>query len=339
MLREFLKNTSQGLINGVPSFYKGHPLAVSIREEGRKIIESLLPVHYADYKVEGSAGRGRWADIPWVAIYNCSITDRASQGYYPVYLIPNSSNKIILGLGQSFQEAKKEYGKDSNQNLDKQAEIMRMKIPEFKSFFASSIPTIEINGRLNYKSGHVYHIEYDARNLPSENELVSNLHNMLDAYETLFFRGGRDSDNFLIGEDPDENITIEETYKKKVHFLIERPSSSQIKKIKKELGFVCQSCNFDFQKVYGDIGKEYIEAHHLIPMEYQGDFVISIDVPENIISLCPNCHSAFHNSEASVQEGLITKFFAQRSSKLEERCINISLDKLLEYYKTTPNNM
>ena len=107
MLREFLKNTSQGLINGVPSFYKGHPLAVSIREEGRKIIESLLPVHYADYKVEGSAGRGQWADIPWIAIYNCSITDRASQGYYPVYLIPNSSNKIILGLGQSFQEAKK----------------------------------------------------------------------------------------------------------------------------------------------------------------------------------------------------------------------------------------
>ncbi len=58
---------------------------------------------------------------------------------------------------------------------------------------------------------------------------------MLDAYETLFFRGGIDSDNFLIGEDPDENMTIEETYKKKVHYLIERPSSSQIKKMKKEL--------------------------------------------------------------------------------------------------------
>ena len=51
MLREFLKNTSQGLKDGIPSFYKGHPLAISIREDGRKIIESLLPNHFEDYKV------------------------------------------------------------------------------------------------------------------------------------------------------------------------------------------------------------------------------------------------------------------------------------------------
>ena len=72
-----------------------------------------------DYKVEGSAGRGQWADIPCVAIYNLSITDRASQSSYPVYLIPNTSNKIIFGLAQSFQEAEKEFGKHSNINLDK----------------------------------------------------------------------------------------------------------------------------------------------------------------------------------------------------------------------------
>ena len=299
MLREFLKNTSQGLKDGIPSFYKGHPLAISIREDSRKIIESLLPNHFEDYKVEGSAGRGRRADIPWVAIYNCSITDKASQGYYPVYLIPNSSNKIILGLGQSFQEAEKEYGKDSNQNLDKQAEIMRMKIPEFKSFFSSSKPKIEINGRLNYKSGHVYHIEYDAADLPSEEELVGNLHNMLDAYETLFFRGGRDSDNFLIGEEQNENITIEETYKKKVHYLIERPSSAQIKKIKKELGFVCQSCNFNFQQIYGDIGKEYIEAHHLVPMSELKKGETRKLTKKDFAVLCSNCHRMIHKLKDS----------------------------------------
>ena len=93
MLREFLQNISEGLSDGIPNFYKENPLAISIREDGKRIIESLLPDHYSDYKVEGSAGRGRWADIPWVAIYNCSITDKASQGYYLVYLIPNSSNK------------------------------------------------------------------------------------------------------------------------------------------------------------------------------------------------------------------------------------------------------
>ena len=209
-------------------------------------------------------------------------------------MIPNSSNKIILGLAQSFQEAEKEFGKDSNQNLDKQAEIMRMKIPEFESLFSSSIPKIEISGRLNYRNGHVYHLEYDSKNLPSEEELISNLHNMLDAYETLFFRGGRDSDNFLIGEYQDENITIEETYKKKVHYLIERPSSSQIKKLKKQLGYVCQSCNFDFEKVYGDVGKEYIEAHHLIPMSELKKGESRTLTKKDFSVLCSNCHRMIH---------------------------------------------
>ena len=43
----------------------------------------------------------------WIAIYNLSITDRASRGYYVFYLIPSSSNKIILGLAPSFDEAYK----------------------------------------------------------------------------------------------------------------------------------------------------------------------------------------------------------------------------------------
>jgi 5-methylcytosine-specific restriction enzyme A len=263
MLREFLEITSKGLSNGVPDVYKNHPLAISIRKDGKKILESLIPQNLDDYIVEGSAGRGQWADIPWVVIYNSSITDRASQGYYIVYLIPNSTNKIILGLAQSFQEAEKEFGKNSKQNLDKQAEIMRMKIPEFAEFFSSSIPEIEISGRLNYRNGHVYHLEYDSTKLPSEEVLVNHLRKMLDAYETLFFKGGRDSDNFSISEDKDEKITIEETFKKKVHYLIERPNSSQIKKIKNKLGYICQGCGFDFEKVYGELGKEYIEARFL----------------------------------------------------------------------------
>ena len=60
-------------------------------------------------------------------------------------------------------------------------------------------------------------------------------------------------------------------------------------------------------------GNQFVEAHHLIPMEYQGEFTVSIDVPENIISLCPNCHRAFHNSIISNQEKLISKFYEKIS--------------------------
>ena len=44
-----------------------------------------------------------------------------------------------LPKGLSFEEAKKEFGaKNYEQNLDKQAEIMRMKISNFSSYFKSS---------------------------------------------------------------------------------------------------------------------------------------------------------------------------------------------------------
>lgn len=300
MLKEFLENTSLELSEGVPDVYTNHPTAISIRKDGKEIVESLLPEQLIDdYKVEGSAGRGQWADIPWVCIYNLSVTDRASQGYYLVYLIPNSTNKIILGLAQSFEEAKKEYGKDSNSVLDKQAEIMRMKIPEFQESFSSSVPEIEISGRLNYRNGHVYHIEYDSMNLPSEEDLIKDLHRMIDAYETLFFRGGRDSDNFSVSEQKDEEVTIEETFRKKVHYSNERPNSSQIKKIKKKLGYICQGCDFNFEGFYGGLGKEYIEAHHRIPISELKKGESRKITDKDFAVLCANCHRMIHRLDDS----------------------------------------
>ena len=53
----------------------------------------------------------------------------------------------------------------------RQAEIMRKKIPEYAKDFKSSIPEIEVSGSLNYRHGHVYHLEYDSNSLPAEEVL------------------------------------------------------------------------------------------------------------------------------------------------------------------------
>jgi len=78
----------------------------------------------------------------------------------------------------------------------------------------------------------------------------------------------------------------------------------------------------------------YMEAHHLIPMQYQGIFTNSIDIPENIICLCSNCHRMFHSGEKSLTKNLVTKFFKLRDSDLQnKRGVDITLPKLLKYYK------
>ena len=77
----------------------------------------------------------------------------------------------------------------------------------------------------------------------------------------------------------------------------------------------------------------YMEAHHLIPMKCQGDFTNSIDIPENIICLCPNCHRMFHSGAMSLTKKLISKFFNLRDSELQtKRGVTIMLPKLLKYY-------
>lgn len=41
-------------------------------------------------------------------------------------------------------------------------------------------------------------------------------------------------------------------------------------------------------------GNNYTEGHHLIPMFQQKNFDFSLDIVENIVTLCPNCHREVH---------------------------------------------
>ena len=40
--------------------------------------------------------------------------------------------------------------------------------------------------------------------------------------------------------------------------------------------------------------KPYLESHHLVPISYQENFDVSLDVPANIVALCSNCHNEIH---------------------------------------------
>lgn len=59
-----------------------------------------------------------------------------------------------------------------------------------------------------------------------------------------------------------------------------------------EYGSVCQACGFDFEKRYGALGADYIEAHHSKPLnERSHSERTTID---DFNFLCSNCHSMIH---------------------------------------------
>ncbi len=61
----------------------------------------------------------------------------------------------------------------------------------------------------------------------------------------------------------------------------------------KHHGANCVICNFNFEKMYGDVGKGFIHVHHLTPIASIGQSY-ELDPVEDLRPVCPNCHSMLH---------------------------------------------
>lgn len=78
----------------------------------------------------------------------------------------------------------------------------------------------------------------------------------------------------------------------------ERNSNAR-KKCIEHYGFKCFICGFDFKKVYGEIGENFIHVHHKIPFnklkkEYGNIEEYEINPEKDLIPICPNCHEMIH---------------------------------------------
>lgn len=58
-------------------------------------------------------------------------------------------------------------------------------------------------------------------------------------------------------------------------------------------GTKCCICEFDFEAVYGEIGRGFIHVHHLRPLSECGPGYI-VDPREDLRPICPNCHAVVH---------------------------------------------
>lgn len=90
-------------------------------------------------------------------------------------------------------------------------------------------------------------------------------------------------------------------------------------------GCRCAVCGLDFEKMYGELGKDFIHVHHKIPIstikaEYK------VDPINDLIPVCPNCHAMLHRGKREtlsiddlkeiVQINNERNHFANKSTKL-----------------------
>lgn len=74
----------------------------------------------------------------------------------------------------------------------------------------------------------------------------------------------------------------------------------------------CEACGFDFGERYGQRGRDYIEAHHSVPLAKLSGSVLM--KAKDFRMLCSNCHRMVHHSEPWLSmEDLITILKANNS--------------------------
>jgi 5-methylcytosine-specific restriction protein A len=208
---------------------------------------------------------------------------------------------VNLCMGQGVTAIRDEFKGKAIDEMLRRAALIRDRVPQFIEHFETG--PIELGGTTplsrDYDHPVAFYKAYRTSNLPGEGGLVSDLRAMLGLYDLLVSRGGVDNVEGALEAAADQESadlykSVEERRQYVRHNRIDRRSTAAIQ-AKKVHGFICQGCGFDFEAVYGELGREYIEAHHLIPLSSlpEGKSV-PMDPKTDFAVLCSNCHRMVH---------------------------------------------
>ena len=165
--------------------FAGNAFGIFIRNTIPDTIYKTDLVDPDRYLVTGSVGQGNWAMIPWVCIFDRSVTTTATKGVYIVYLLSKDGKTLYLTLNQGCTDIR------SNNSKKETIRIMREKaksvISKIDSRGFASDQNIYLGDKLTelgelYQEGTIFYKKYTQGNVPSEFELRRDLSNILDIY-------------------------------------------------------------------------------------------------------------------------------------------------------------
>ena len=178
---------------------KNNPFASLITNEIPNVLAK--EINNSQYLVKGSVGQGNWADIPWVAILDTKITTSTQKGVFIVYLLAKNTGSLYLTLNQGCTDIlnKKNSRRGTiaimrNEAVSIIAQLdSRNFCSDEKIFLGTGLTE---RGEL-YQQGTIFYKEYKKNLLPSDDELVDDLHRMLGIYQdyaTKFTENNLDSE-------------------------------------------------------------------------------------------------------------------------------------------------
>lgn len=94
-----------------------------------------------------------------------------------------------------------------------------------------------------------------------------------------------------------EGVSADREYKETKRLASERYAFARnpglIRDARAVRGFECEACDFNFEARYGELGKHYIECHHVDPLGNH-DSPSTTTTVRDVRMLCANCHRMVH---------------------------------------------
>lgn len=82
-------------------------------------------------------------------------------------------------------------------------------------------------------------------------------------------------------------------------------------------GLDCFVCGFNFEEVYGERGKDFIEVHHVKPLSML-EKAVEVNPETDLVPLCANCHRIIHRRKDDVLNLESLKNMISKEKRLRE---------------------
>lgn len=165
--------------------FANNPFGAFVRNDIPEALYATGLVDREKYLIEGSAGKGNWALVPWICIFDKAITTSATRGVYIVYLLSKDSKRLYLTFNQGCTEISNSHGKRET------IKIMRDNANEIVGY--TDAHGFGVGDEINlgegltslgqyYERGTIYYKRYDIDDVPNEEELRQDLASMMEIY-------------------------------------------------------------------------------------------------------------------------------------------------------------
>jgi len=282
------------LRKGIPEY-----LANLIASSGRETVE---------YRCYGGYGQTNFhfAKVPWVAACRKSIATTVKSGYFVVLLFSEDMSGCWLSLNQGFTQYHKAFG-DNNvarRQAGVGASILAKMLPQSHSFDSGPIDLrAKTDLGKGYEAGAILSRHYAATAAPTEAAFATDFLDLLGIFDRLSQHAGENVVALLPDTDGPYQSAISSRSRNKSAKDIpggpREPRGGQTSSNKGgwrrdpkmavralELAdFKCEIDEAHSTFVARSTKRNFVEAHHLIPIAEQSNHKFSLDVPENIVAL------------------------------------------------------